>query len=54
METAFRIALTAFLGLGALLTVAIIDKPRKPLTAGTAVITVIINSLIIAGLWWLL
>lgn len=47
--TWFDWALTAWLALGALAVVALVGKPRKPLTPGIAATTVLINALIVVG-----
>lgn len=43
-----RMLLTAFFMLGALITISGIDKPRQPITTGTA----ILSSLFTVGLVW--
>ena len=47
--TWFDWTLVAWLALGALASVALVGKPRKPLTPGVAVATVLINALIVVG-----
>lgn len=46
--------IVGFLTLGALLSVANVGKPRKPITAGQAVTIVVINAALIASMviWW--
>ncbi len=41
--------LAAWLAVGALGSVALVGKPRKPIDPGTAMLTVIVNGLLIAG-----
>lgn len=54
MHTTMLSILIAFLGLGAVATVSLVGKPRKPVTPGVAVASVIINALLIVGaLVWL-
>jgi hypothetical protein len=48
--TWFDWALIAWLALGGLAAVALVGKPRKPLTPGVAVATILINALIVVGL----
>jgi len=48
---ALAVALTVFFAVGALLTISLIGKPREPLTAGSAAITVLINAAFIASIW---
>lgn len=48
--TVFLIALAAYLGLGALATVAMVGKDRTPITPGTAVATVVVTSVWVTGL----
>lgn len=42
--------IVGFLALGALLTVASVGKPRKPLEPGVATVTVLVNALLIAAI----
>ena len=46
--------LAMWFGIGALLTIMIVGKPRKPITGGQAAITVLVQSIIITALlvWW--
>lgn len=46
----FDWTIAGYLILGALLTVALIGKPRKPIDPATAVLTIAINGALIAGL----
>jgi hypothetical protein len=47
--TWFDWILVAWLTLGVVLTIALIGKPRKPITPGVAVATLVINSALVLG-----
>lgn len=46
-----RIAITVWISIGALSTVAIIGKDRDPVTPGVAVVSIILACLFIWGIW---
>lgn len=48
--TWFDWTLIGWLALGIFASIALVGAPRKPLTGGTALATLVINGLIIAGL----
>ncbi len=52
MLTILLIAAAVFLGLGTLASVAIVGKPREPITGGVAAFVVLTNASIIALLIW--
>lgn len=54
MTTAILVTAIALYVIGTLSTVANIGKPRKPIQPPTAVVTVVINGLVIAGLVYVL
>lgn len=43
-------AVASLMAFGALATISMVGKPRKPIQPVTAVITVVLNALMIAGL----
>lgn len=53
--TWFAWTLVAWLAVGVAATIAVIGKPRKPVDPTTAVVTLIINGFLIAGVFagWL-
>lgn len=48
--TWFEWSLIGFLGIESLLVIGYIGRPRKPITPGSAIITVVIYAAIIVGL----
>lgn len=46
-----RLILTVYLILGPLATIALIGRPRQPVSVNMAIITTLVNSLLIVGIW---
>lgn len=48
-----RIAITVWLCFGVLVTIGQVDKPREPISSGTASLAAILTALMIWGIWLL-
>ncbi len=53
MEAVVALAVIALIVIGTIATILLIGKPRKPITPGAAVITLLLNALVIFGVLYL-
>lgn len=48
----FKVILTVLLAMSIGHTIATVDRPREPITKGSALASLFINGLVIFGLWY--